>query len=126
MEFSTFSFRNLGSIPPVRLRACLKRLCLSEAIEHKACCGDFDECLRALYAVLVILVQSSISAKPGEAALHNPGEACDLERRQRAFKITGLDTSLDTTVLPGSEVVIDRAPPWKLSGKQTPLAACSQ
>ena len=49
-----------------------------------------------------------------------------VKRRQRAFKITGLDTSLDTTVLPGSEVVIDRAPPWKLSGKQTPLAACSQ
>ena len=23
--------------------------CLSEAVEHKACCGDFDECLRALH-----------------------------------------------------------------------------
>ena len=48
-------------------------------------CGDFDECFRALHAVLVILVQSSISAKPGEAALHNPGEACDLERALPAF-----------------------------------------
>ena len=33
----------------------------------------------------VILVQSTISAKPGEAALHNPGEACDLERALPAF-----------------------------------------
>src|SRR5271165_3137786 len=62
------------------LRVSLKKSHLSDAIEHKACCGDFDECLRALHAVLVILAQSSIAAKPSEAALHNPGEACDLER----------------------------------------------
>src|SRR5467141_3267171 len=50
-----------------------------------ACCGDFDECLRALHAVLVVLAQSSIAAKPGEAALHNPGETRDLERALPAF-----------------------------------------
>ena len=32
--------------------------CLSEAVEHKACCGDFDECLRALHTIPVILAQS--------------------------------------------------------------------
>ena len=45
------------------LRACLKVSCLSEAVEHKACC---DECLRALHAVPVILAQSAIAAKPSE------------------------------------------------------------
>jgi hypothetical protein len=45
------------------LRACLKVSCLSEAVEHKACC---DECHRALHAVPVILAQSAIAAKPSE------------------------------------------------------------
>src|SRR5258707_3337267 len=71
--------------PRGELRACLKVSCLSDAVENKACCGDFDECLRALHAVLVIFAQSSIAAKPGEAALHNPCEACDLERALPAF-----------------------------------------
>jgi hypothetical protein len=64
------------------LRACLKVSCLSEAVEHKACC---DECLRALHAVLVILAQSAIAAKPSEAALDNPCKACHLERALPAF-----------------------------------------
>jgi hypothetical protein len=33
----------------------------------------------------VILAQSSIAAKPNEAAFHNPCEACDLERVLPAF-----------------------------------------
>jgi hypothetical protein len=61
-------------------KSVFKKSHLSDAIEHKACCGDFDECLRALHAALVILAQSLIAAKPSEAALHNPGEAYDLER----------------------------------------------
>ena len=51
-----------------------------ETVENKACCSDVDKCLRGLHAVLVVLTQSSIAAKPSEAALYNPGEACDLER----------------------------------------------
>ena len=46
---------------------------------HKACCSDVDKRLRSLHAVLVVLTQASIAAKPSEAALYNPGEACDLE-----------------------------------------------
>src|SRR5260221_13761021 len=37
-----------------------------------------------------------------------------------------LETSPDTIVLPGPKVVVDRVPRWKLSRKQTPLAACSE
>ena len=39
----------------------------------------------ALHTVLVILAQSSIAAKPSEAALHNPCEVYDLERALLAF-----------------------------------------
>jgi hypothetical protein len=48
---------------------------------------------RPLHAVLVILVQSSISAKPGEAALHNLGEACDLDARCRRLTICSFQAS---------------------------------
>ena len=37
---------------------------------------------RSLHAVLVVLTQA---AKPSEAALYNPGEACDLERTLPTF-----------------------------------------
>jgi hypothetical protein len=35
--------------------------------------------------ILLNQAQASIAAKPGEAALHNPCEACDLERALLAF-----------------------------------------
>ena len=67
------------------LRGCLKSLSRCETVENKACCSDVDKRLRSLHAVLVVPTQASIAAKPSEAALYNPGEACDLERTLPTF-----------------------------------------
>ena len=61
------------------VRGCLKVSSRCETVENKACCSDVDKRLRSLHAILVVLTQASIAAKPSEAALYNPGEACDLE-----------------------------------------------
>ena len=71
-------------------KSVFKKSHQSDAIEHKACCGDFDECLRALHAVLVILAQSSIAAKPSEAALTIQVRPVGLNARRRRLTICSL------------------------------------
>src|SRR5271165_334070 len=71
-------WREIASRIRLHLRGCVKVSSRCETVENKACCSDVDRRLRSLHAVLVVLTQASIAAKPSEAALCNPGEACDL------------------------------------------------
>ena len=50
-----------------------------ESVEHNADGCDIDQSLRRLDHVFVVFAESAIAAKPCEAALHNPGQASDLE-----------------------------------------------
>jgi hypothetical protein len=50
-----------------------------EAVEHDADGCDIDQGLRRLDHIFVVFAESTITAEPREAALHNPGQAGDLE-----------------------------------------------
>src|SRR5271166_5835072 len=87
-------WREIASRIRLHLRGCVKVSSRCETVENKACCSDVDKRLRSLHAVLVVLTQASIAAKPSEAALYNPGEACDLERTLPTFDDLELPTIL--------------------------------
>ena len=48
-------------------------------------CGNLDQRLGCLHLEVVILAEAAIAAKPGEAALHDPGQALDLESALASF-----------------------------------------
>jgi hypothetical protein len=50
-----------------------------EPVEHDADGCDIDQSLRRLHHIFVVFAESAIAAKPSKAALHNPGQAGDLE-----------------------------------------------
>ena len=60
-------------------------LCLCTTVQHEANGGDIDERLRGLHSEFVVFTQSSITPEPSKTALHDPGQACDLERSLAAL-----------------------------------------
>ena len=48
--------------------------------QHEADSGDVDHRLRRLHLELVVLAEAAVAPEPGQAALHDPSQAFDLER----------------------------------------------
>jgi hypothetical protein len=61
------------------LRGCLKNTRLGESVEHDANSCNVDYGLRRLHHVLTVFVESGNCGQASEAALHDPGQAHDLE-----------------------------------------------